>query len=178
MLALALLALICFPFPPVNKWIVGTALATLIGWVGLLRLRPWPVPGLLTASVLLVLWINVFLDTGFYPALLQYQVGVKVSELIREWHVPADRVYLYRIDGERSLDFYSDHAFVHIGSIDSLPSQDYLLTSKPGFDALPKDKFILLYSGQNFHVSTLSGAFLNPQTRPQEIIPYFIVQKR
>jgi hypothetical protein len=119
----------------------------------------------------------MFLDYGFYPRLLDYQMSVPVSRFIRQHQIPPDHFYLYKMEEERSLEFYSNHAFVHTNHPEQLGQGDWMLTSAEGLDSLDRNNFQVIYSGESFHVSTLSLSFLNPETRKQETRAFYILRR-
>ena len=172
-----LFSLIIFPFPPVNKIILVSAIIVFTTGIVVLVKKWLIISSLVTLAVLFILFINIFLDIGFYPDLLQYQMSVKVSSIINEEHLDKDRIFIYRINEERSLDFYSNHFFKHVVNADSLSRDDYMLTNKEGFDLLKKNAYKIIFQGEGFHVSTLTLPFLNPATRKNETQPYFILQR-
>jgi 4-amino-4-deoxy-L-arabinose transferase-like glycosyltransferase len=177
LLTIALGLLLVFPFPPANPWLLSAAVLVLAFFI-IAFLKGWPgLPPLIILSVMTILFINVFLDLGFYPKLLEYQPGVRISQYLKENNIPAEDVFIFRFDDERSLQFYSDHSFVRITDPGTMADSNYLLTSREGLSGLPKDRFRMVFSGEGFHVSTLNLPFLNPSTRFEETTPYFLVLK-
>ena len=103
------------------------------------------IPRLLTLCVGTIIIINIFLDTSFYPPLLEYQLSVPVSRFINQHHLPKDRIYLHHIRDERSLDFYCKSSFRTVSDPDSLRSGDFLLTASKNnamMDTTVSPKFI------------------------------------
>ena len=177
LLSAGLFLLLVIPFPPPNLALIALALVAFAILTTAIEKKWVPLPSMVTVSVMAILFINVFLDLGFYPRLLQYQTSVKVSRFISKNHIAADHVFIYMLDEERSLHFYCNHSFVHVTSPDSLRQQDYLLTSADGMASIQPGRFRLIFSGEGFHVSTLTVPFLNPSTRRRETKPYFLLQK-
>jgi hypothetical protein len=135
-------------------------------------------PRLLTLCVGAIMIINIFLDTSFYPPLLEYQLSIPVSRFINQHHLPKDRIFLHQISEERSLDFYCKSFFKQTSTPDSLQSGDFLLTSSIDYAMTDTAHFTKIYHGDGFHVSTLSLPFLNPASRKKETHPYWLLQKR
>jgi 4-amino-4-deoxy-L-arabinose transferase-like glycosyltransferase len=177
LMGLVLLALLYFPFPPVNAvLIIGCVVCIIL--IVMALVKKWiPVPPLITLSVLTILLVNIFVDTGFYPSLLQYQLGYKAATIINQQHLDKDRIFLYKTNEQRSMAFYTNHSYTQIQNLDSLPHHDYILTEKNGFDSLGKNNFKTLYEGKSFHVSLLDLIFLNPSTRYKSTKPYYILEK-
>ncbi len=177
LLAAVLFMLLYFPFPPPN-WILLILFVVFCCLIIFLVVKKkLPIPSLPTLLVPGIICINFLMDTGFYRPLLQYQVSVKVNEVINEQHYNKDRFFVYKVGEGRSLDFYGNHNFVHVGNTDSLKTNDFLLTTAKGLDSLNKTNYKILYTGQGFHVSLLTLPFLNPKTRNTETEPYFILQR-
>ena len=177
LLSLALLALMYFPFPTFGKLQLVTAVVLLTLLV-LVVIKAWiPLPRLVVMSVLAMLFINLFLDVGFYKHLLQYQMSIRVTSLIKEHGIPKDHFFIYKTDEGRSMDFYNNHSFVHVDHPDSLRHQDYILTTGEGLHLLQDGSFKLVYSGEDFHVSTLNLLFLNPATRSKQTTPFYVLQR-
>jgi len=178
LMALAVFVLLIVPFPPVNKVLIAAALGSLLFLVLILVKGSLPLPRLLVLGVSAILFINVFVDLGFYRPLLEYQMSVPVSRWIQAQHLDMDHFFVYKTDEERSMHFYSNHFFVHVTNPDSLNHLDYVLTSQQGMDSLNKDLFRVIYQGENFHVTGLSLSFLNPATRRKETTPYYVLQRK
>jgi hypothetical protein len=134
-------------------------------------------PGLLTACVLTVILINVWLNTGFYPKLLNFQGSIPVSRFIRDNHLNKERVFLYKMEPVRSLDFYSDYSYKTTKRPDSLQTSDYLLTNKMGMTMVNQDHFRIIDSGIAFHVTTLSLPVLNPATRKDNSDAWYLMAR-
>ena len=177
LLVIVMFSLLILPFPP-NRFITLFSAVILTGLCFFALLKNWiPLPRLLPTCVLAIVLINVCLDTGFYPKLLEFQPATPVSRYIRKNQLNKDRIYLYWVDRSRSLDFYSDYSFKVAEQPDSLEAGDYLLTSKKGMETINREHFRILDSGIAFHVSTLSLPVLNPATRAGRSDAYYLFKK-
>ena len=76
-----------------------------------------------------ILITNLLLNVFFYPKLLEYQLGNSVTKYINAKKIDKNNFYLYKIYGERSLDFYSNYSFQIIEDEKALKPADYLLIS-------------------------------------------------
>lgn len=175
LLVICLFVLLVFPFPPNSSLVILCAVLTTILFFVVLVKKWIQLPGLVVASVLTIILINIWLDTGFYPKLLEYQGTIPVSRFIMENHLNKDRIFVYWNEPVRSLDFYSDYSFKETEQPDSLQSGDYLLTGKKGMETINKEHFKIIDSGIAFHVSTLSLPILNPSTRRSQADAYYIL---
>ena len=178
LLGVLLFLLLDLPFPPANLLLISLYFICLLFLVVALVKKRIPISTLIALPVLSILVINFFIDTGFYPKLLQYQAGVKLSEVISAQHLNKDRIYIFKINEDRTLHFYSNHFFVHVSNPDSLRKNDYLITSSHFLDSLNRNQFGILDSIQDFHVSALSLPFLNPSRRIKETTSMYILQKQ
>jgi len=178
LLGIVLFLLIDMPFPPANILLISLLIICIVLFTIALIKKRIPLPTIIALPAVSILLINFFIDTGFYPKLLQYQAGVKLSEVIRERHLDKDRIYIFKINEDRTLHFYSNHFFVHVADPDSLRKADYIITSSHFLDSLNPNQFTIVDSIQDFHVSALSLPFLNPSRRARETTPMYILQKK
>ncbi len=177
LLLILLFVLLVFPFPP-NSAILISSAGVMSGFFLLVLLKKWiRLPDLLVASVLTIILINTWLDTGFYPKLLEFQAAIPVSRFIRENHLDKERIFVYWHEPARSLDYYSDYSFKETEQPESLHSGDYLLTGKKGMETINKEHFKIIDSGIAFHVSTLSLPVLNPATRRSQSDAFYILRR-
>ena len=178
LLVLALFLLIILPFPPQRAMVIFSAILMTIIFITAL-VRNWiPLPNLLAACVLTIILINIWLDTGFYPRLLDFQMSIPVSRYINENHLDKDRIFLFQMNPPRSLDFYSNHSFQITTRPDSLQHEDFLLTTLKGKDMLDSNNYIIIDSGYAFRVSMLSMHVLNPRTRVANSEGYYLLKHR
>jgi hypothetical protein len=190
LLWVALLLLLVLPFPSTgHRLLGGLALAAAGVWVYLLvrpkgaSLNRGAHTRLLLLTVYTIVGVNFFLDLGFYPSLLDYQLGSVISSYIRERPISPDRLYPYKMDEERALDFYTDHLYRHTNDPSALAPGSYIMTNQKGLDSLEADPglaplFTPIYKSGYFHVSTLDLPFLNPATREKELTPVYILQRK
>jgi len=175
LLVTALFFLISLPFPPLRMIIFISAII-MTGFFLLVLFKKWiPLPPLLSACILTILLINVWLNTGFYPSLLEFQMGIPVSRYIRGNQINKDKVFLYQLERTRNLDFYSNYSYAETIYPDSLQTDDYLLTSKKGMETINTKYFKIIDSGITFHVTRLSGSVLNPATRKANSEMYYLL---
>jgi len=135
-------------------------------------------PRMMQFALCTILITNLFLSIFFYPKLLEYQLGNSVTKYINTYKIDKKNFYLYKIYGERSLDFYSNYSYQIIEDADALKPADYLLISNKLINKDILQKFNTVDTIAAFHVSTLNAAFLNPKTRNSALDYYFILQKK
>jgi 4-amino-4-deoxy-L-arabinose transferase-like glycosyltransferase len=135
-------------------------------------------PKIIQFALFTILVTNLLLNVFFYPKLLEYQLGNSVTKYINTNKIDKKNFQLYKIYGERSLDFYSNYSFKIIEDANTLKTADYLLISNK---LVTKDfltNFNTIETITAFHVSTLNAAFLNPKTRDSALDYYRILQKK
>jgi 4-amino-4-deoxy-L-arabinose transferase-like glycosyltransferase len=129
-------------------------------------------------SLVLMIGLNLILNSFFYPHLLQYQWGNKLVQQAKENNWDINETALFKIPNSNAFHFYGQHIFPVIQDstllkegqwvvADSLPAQTLLLD-------FPNS--IILYQGNRFHVTLLTMEFLNPATRSKELTPYVLME--
>lgn len=136
------------------------------------------IPKTVQFALFTILVTNLLLNVFFYPKLLEYQLGNSVTKYINAKKIDKKNFYLYKIYGERSLDFYSNYSFQIIEDEKALKPADYLLISNKLINKDMLSKFNTIDTIAAFHVSTLNAKFLNPKTRNNALDYYYILQKK
>ena len=136
------------------------------------------IPKTIQFAVFTILITNLLLNVFFYPKLLEYQLGNSVTKYINTYKIDKKNFYLFKLYGERSLDFYSNYSFQIIEEAKVLKPADYLLISNKLINKDILQKFNTVDTIAAFHVSTLNAAFLNPKTRNSALDYYYILQKK
>ena len=135
-------------------------------------------PRIIQFALFTILVTNLLLNVFFYPKLLEYQLGNSVTMYIQTNKIDKKNFYLYKIYGERSLDFYSNYSFQIIEDANALKTADYLLIANKLITKDLLTNFNTIETISAFHVSTLNAAFLNPKTRDSALDYYSILQKK
>ena len=135
-------------------------------------------PKTIQFALFTILITNLLLNVFFYPKLLEYQLGNSVTKYINTKKIDKKNFYLYKIYGERSLDFYSNYSFQIIEDEKALKPADYLLISNKLTTKDLLTNFNTIDTIAAFHVSTLNAKFLNPKTRNSALDYYYILQKK
>lgn len=175
---LLLIVLLIIPFPsnfylPIALLITITIIITYF-----IHSKKILIPRMVQFALFCILITNLFLNIFFYPKLLEFQLGNKVSKYITEKGINKNSFYLYHVYNERSLDFYSNFSFQNIDNLGKLKPFDYVLIYNKAMinDSLKSFNKVQLISA--FHVSTLNANFLNPKTRDSALDYYYILQKK
>lgn len=175
---LLLVILLFIPFNT-NKFIIIAALLfAFISFGIMLYKNHSQISKMIHFALFTILTTNLFLALFFYPKLLEYQLGNKVTSYVNEHKINKSNFYLFKINTERSMDFYSNHSYQNIADLNLLKSNDYVLITKENMNDSLLNKFTKIEFLSTFHVSTLTAAFLNPITRDSTLNYHYILQKK
>ncbi|NQW78651.1 MAG: glycosyltransferase family 39 protein [Chitinophagaceae bacterium] len=173
-----LIVLLVIPFNLNYYLIITTVLIFIIIFRYSIYKQKQLIPNTIHFALFTILITNLLLNVFFYPKLLEYQLGNSVTKYINTKKIDKNNFYLYKIYGERSLDFYSNYSFQIIEDEKALKPADYLLISNKLITKDLLTKFNTIETIAAFHVSTLNANFLNPKTRNSALDYYYILQKK
>jgi 4-amino-4-deoxy-L-arabinose transferase-like glycosyltransferase len=135
-------------------------------------------PHILARSFGVIMVVNLFLNTLFYPVLFKYQSGNAAAAWLSgsELFMP---VYLFNdVSPEYAFQFYSNEPTYKIDTrdLDTMNSQILVYTSQAKADSLQHMGYRLqvIQRFQHFHISQLTGKFINQKTR-ENAIDYFVI---
>lgn len=185
--------------------IITAVLAFVVGWVFPLLGLDWIgllfLSGLLILGLYLLFWekiaiaryfyplviwmiaLNAFLNTHFYPPLLQYQSGSQAAYWALEKDIPLDRTYIFQV-GSHALDFYSGRNWPMLeqGWTQWLAEQDspiWVYTNEEGRKQLLQNESVAIRRVRPFphyHVTALSLPFLLQSSRSEVLKKRYLVQ--
>jgi len=129
-------------------------------------------------SLVLMIGLNLILNSFFYPHLLQYQWGNELAKVAKEKKWDIKKAALYKMPNSNAFHFYGQHVFPVIQDssllkegqwvvADSIPAQNLLVD-------FPNS--VVMYQSKRFHVTLLTLEFLNPSTRDKELTPYVLME--
>ena len=170
--------LLIFPFPSFNFTPIILLIILISIFIYFIYSNKSSFPKTIQFALFTILITNLFLSIFFYPKLLEYQLGNKVSKFISNNKLSKKSFYLYHLNGERSLDFYSNYSYKNINDLAKLKANDYVLINKKNLDTILYKNFDTIQLISSFHVSTLNAQFLNPKTRNSSLDFYYILQKK
>ena len=176
---LALLVYLMFVPFNTNKLLITLLLfAAAIIFAIILYFNNNTIPKILHFGLFSILTTNLFLNVFFYPKLLEYQLGNKVTKYINEEKIDKSNFYLYKITDSRSLDFYSNYTYKNIEDLTASKKGDFILIEDKNTPDSLLIHFNKITSIASFHVSTLTGEFLNPATRDSAVDHFYILKKK
>jgi hypothetical protein len=129
-------------------------------------------------SLVLMIGLNLILNSFFYPHLLQYQWGNKLVQQAKENNWDIKKTALYKIPNSNAFHFYGQHIFPVIKDSTLLKEGQWVVADSIPAQALLLDfpNSTILYHGNRFHVTLLTLEFLNPATRANELTPYVLME--
>ena len=122
--------------------------------------------------------VNIFLTNQVYHELLRYQLGSQVGKYIHSHALPAKDITIYKVqDPLNSINFWAQDTLRGNGKIEEVLTKKYVLTMDSGLNELKQKgvAYELLLRGDAFRVSTLTGTFIYPPTRSEELKPYYFL---
>lgn len=173
-----LLVLLLFTFNTNIYFVIASLSVMSIFFLILMLKKIGAIPKVIQFALFTIITTNLLLTIFFYPTLLEFQLGNAVTKVIRQKNIDKTKFYLYQVYYERSLDFYSNHSFQQVESLNSLKSNDYVLVKNELINQELLTNFNKIEQVSTFHVSTLNAEFLNPKTRESLLTIYSIFQKK
>ena len=173
-----LVILLYIPFD-INKYAISVSLLLVIAiYILVLYYNNNRLPKILHYALLSIISTNLLLNLFFYPSLLKYQLGNKVSEYIDNHSIDKKKFYSYQITDSRSLDFYNNYNYKKLDDLNASKTGEYVLVETTNIPDSVLLKFNKIDIISSFHVSTLNGEFLNPKTRDSALNYFYILQKK
>lgn len=134
---------------------------------------------LFSISLAAIIGLNFFLALWFYPSILQYQSGSVVGRYIHEQKIPKNSVFFYKFDGSgKAIHFYGKQIVQTADTITSMKSGQYIVTLEEGLNEIKQSgkTFEIVLQGLDYHVTALSGKFLNSRTRVEQCKQYYVLK--
>jgi 4-amino-4-deoxy-L-arabinose transferase-like glycosyltransferase len=170
--------LLLYSFPTTSFWPWIFPVISLIAAIVLLMNKQVS-KKLISISLALIIGLNIFLSSWFYPQLLQYQSGNVVGRYIVDQKIPADKFFFFKFTGSgKAIHFYAKHIIGTVDSLSTVAAGTYLYTSDEGLKEIQQSGklYTLEKEGLDYHVTALSGKFLNKDTRDEQCQKYYVVK--
>ena len=166
------------PFGKMGWWGTLILFGTYFSMLKIIRSRQGIVQKWVRMSLVLMIGLNLILNSFFYPHLLQYQWGNELAKVAKEKNWDIKKAALYKMPNSNAFHFYGQHIFPVIQDSTVLKEGQWLVVeAKPAKQVLadfPKSK--ILYQGNRFHVTLLTLTFLNPSTRAEALTPFVLME--
>ena len=129
-------------------------------------------------SLVLMIGLNLILNSFFYPHLLQYQWGNELVKQAQQKQWDIKKASLYKMPNSNAFHFYGQHIFPVIQDSSLLKEGQWIVVEAKSAQQVMKDfpNSSILYHGNRFHVTLLTLEFLNPATRSKELTPYVLME--
>ena len=127
---------------------------------------------IVTVAILSSVLLNGFMNTHFYPKLLEYQGGSNMAEQVREKNIFVDNIYKISERYSWSLDFYNKKP-VEIVSIPEIAKKDDVWVYATDEELKQLRDNGISWGEQitvnQFRITRLQIKFLNPNTREDKL---------
>jgi hypothetical protein len=129
-------------------------------------------------SLVLMIGLNLILNSFFYPNLLQYQWGNALVQQAKTNQWDIKKAVLYKIPNSNAFHYYGQHVFPVVQDSSALKEGQWIVADSIPAKALLQDfpNSNILYHGYRFHITLLTLEFLNPATRYKELTPYVLME--
>lgn len=169
--------IIFYVFPASPVWYIYWFIAVFILFFIALKQRLQP--KMFWLSVAGIMLSDFFMTNHFYYRLQNFQMGNQVATYIHQHNIPPGNIIQYKPkDPLNSLHFYAQ-AVISKDSFAITPG-NYVLTQDSGLQRLEKKgiAFQMVHRGKCFRVSELKKEFLNPKTRDEAMMNYYLLKIR
>jgi 4-amino-4-deoxy-L-arabinose transferase-like glycosyltransferase len=129
-------------------------------------------------SLVLMIGLNIILNSFFYAHLLEYQWGNALAQQAKKNQWDIKKAASYKIPKSYAFHFYGQHIFPVFQDSTLLNEGQWVVTDSIPAQALLLDfpNSTILYQGNRFHVTLLTLTFLNPRSRSEEVTPYVLME--
>jgi 4-amino-4-deoxy-L-arabinose transferase-like glycosyltransferase len=166
------------PFGSMGYWGVLIQILCFVIILRMLTSRKSMMQKWITISFVLMIGLNLILNSHFYPNLLKFQWGNELAKEAKAKQWDIKKAVLYKMPNSNAFHFYGQHIFPVIKDSSMLKEGQWIVV-----EALPARQVLLdfpnskiLYQGNRFHVTLLTLTFLNPATRAAELTPYVLME--
>lgn len=177
-LLIAMGLIINIPFGRMGWWGVFIQFATFILMLKIAMSHLGLIQKWVTMSLVLMIGLNLVLNSFFYPHLLEFQWGNQLAKVAKANKWDIQKAALYKMPNSYAFHFYGQHIFPVIKDSSLLKEGQWLVV-----EGLPAKQVLvdfpnsnILYQGNRFHVTLLTLSFLNPATRADALKPYILME--
>lgn len=178
-LLIAMVLIVKIPFGIMDgPWGLWIFFGTFIMMVKIVSTHQSLIQKWITMSLVLMIGLNLIMNSHFYPNLLKFQWGNELAKVAKAKRWDINKAALYKMPNSYAFHFYGQHIFPVIKDSSLLKEGQWLVV-----DALPAKQILsdfpnskILYQGNRFHVTLLTLTFLNPATRAAELTPYVLME--
>ncbi|QNN42505.1 ArnT family glycosyltransferase [Pedobacter roseus] len=179
-LIVLILSAIAVFFGFTNNYIAIAVLVILLT-VSFLIFKGLKTENLLARSSMISVGLMIFLSAFFYPSVLKYESGMQAGKWLKENYPDAKASVLMHPDAY-SFDFYANGEPKYFWSYEELnKSKDekdlVIYTPESELERLKTEYHAeVLKSFEYYHITKLTGKFINAKTRPQVLEHFYLVK--
>lgn len=175
LLLVAVTLIVTYVFPAGVVWLV--LLVAAIALLIYLATKKSLQPKMFWLSVAAIMLSNLFLTNHFYYTLMDYQCGNQMAEYVKKKNINTDDIVQYKmVDPLNAFHFYAeaviskDSFAIEPGKLVLTQDEGLVRLSDKGFD------YDTVKAGKCFRISELRPAFLNPNTREESLMDYYLLR--
>ena len=131
-------------------------------------------------SFAVIMIANVFLNCLIYPELFKYESGIPAATFVNANNYEGPVYTLSEISAEYAFQFYSKAQVpqMKMSDLDSIKEKVNVFTSSVAIDSLRANGFQVevIKSFPHFHITRLTGTFINRNTRDRVIDSFSLVK--
>ncbi|MGN7988039.1 ArnT family glycosyltransferase [Pedobacter sp. 22226] len=163
-----------------NNYLAIAVLVSLLA-VSFLIFKGLKAENLLARSTMISVGLMIFLSVFFYPSVLKYESGMEAGKWLKENYPDAKASVLMYPDAY-SFDFYANGEPKYFWSYDALNNtkdkNDLIIyTPAAELERLKTEYHAeVLKSFEYYHITKLTGKFINAKTRPQLLEQFYLVK--
>ncbi|HEY4337127.1 MAG TPA: glycosyl transferase, partial [Puia sp.] len=161
-----------------SGWMIVMVVIVGLALTSFTLFRDPPLPASIVHSFWMALLVFSFVNFILYPTILQYQAGTVAGHYMREVPPPGQPVYLLQeAPVDYSFEFDCPHPVERV-PIHSLPANALVFAPTAFADTLAGRGLHAtpLQSFPNFHISQLTGEFVNWRTRATVLTPWSLMR--
>ncbi|WP_293309847.1 ArnT family glycosyltransferase [Pedobacter sp. UBA5917] len=179
-LIVLILSFVAVFFDFTNNYIAITILIVLLS-LSFLLFKGLKTENLLARSVMISVGLMIFLSAFFYPSVLKYESGMEAGKWLKE-NYPNAKASVLMYPDAYSFDFYANGEPKYFWSYEDLEkskNEKDLVIYIPAteLERLKTDYHAeVLKSFKYYHITKLTGKFINAKTRPQVLEQFYLVK--
>lgn len=166
-------------FRPGNTWVFTVIiLITIVFVLFIFKYESNGLRRVIYFSVIVSVYIGLFMNIVFYPKLLSYQSGTNAAKYVNE-SFPKVKIASTFYSG--LFEFYLDEDLIRIKNLEQLSSLDenvLIFIHKNDVERFEKNsiEYEIVETFKHFHITRLTPGFLNPETRESNLQERYLVK--
>lgn len=164
-----------------NYYFIAVAILIAILFISFLIFKGIKIETLLARTTFISIGLMIFLSGFFYPSVLKYESGMEAGKWLKE-NYPKAKASVLMYPDAYSFDFYAEGEPKYFWSYEELnkskSEQDLVIYTPESELARLKTEYHaeVLKSFEYYHITKLTGKFINAKTRPQVLEHFYLVK--